>query len=280
MATLINKAPNRKNILLPLCGNSIRSHLLELKIEESIHIDVFSTLSSTSDYLSQTYFTKQRESNAYHLCLAEEQTAGRGRFGHQWWSPAGVNLYLSLYCPHVRWRKEYDALSLWCLIALTELLERHGVNNIQLKWPNDICSDNKKLGGILIERKSEQIIIGVGLNVAMSSLETDCSFPSVNSWVDLLMLHPDWCMNRNELAANVFKVLQETLHGLESNSLHNLENSWAKHDAMLGKKVKFTYQEKPCHGTMCGIDEEGLAKIKIDEKILHLHSAHVCDIKL
>ncbi len=278
--TRLNKITHRKDILPPLCKETIGKHLNRLTIDEPVLIDVFSQISSTNDYLSQLYFGNRQENDAYHICVAEEQTAGRGRFGHQWWSPAGVNLYLSVYCPHVTWRDDYEALSLWGLIAIAELLGQQGVSNIQLKWPNDICSDNRKLGGMLIERKSEQLIIGIGLNVAMSSVETNSELPASNNWVDLLSLHPSWNMSRNELAANVFKVLRDILLKLENSTIQGLEHSWAKYDALLGKEIKFTYQDKRCSGTMSGVDEKGMIKIKTNEKILHLHSAHVCDIKL
>jgi len=280
MATLNNIRSNRKDILLPLCKVATGRHLNELSIDEAVLIDVFPKLSSTNDYLSQKYFINRQQNNSYHICLAEEQTAGRGRFGHQWWSPAGVNLYLSIFCPHVDWRDDYEALSLWCLIAIAELLEQHGVTNIQLKWPNDICSDNKKLGGILIERKSEQLIIGIGLNVAMSIAEAKDELPSSNTWVDLLSLNSSWSMSRNELAANVFKVSRDVLLKLENSTMQSLESSWAAYDVLFGKKIKFTYQDKQCSGTMNGVDEKGLIKIKTEEEILHLHNAHVRDIKL
>lgn len=281
MVTLINKSSNCKDIMQPLQRDAIRKYIWELDIADVLKIDVFSKLSSTNDYLSQKYFKSRQEKNAYHICVAEEQTQGRGRFGHQWWSPAGVNLYLSIFCPHADWREEYEALNLRCLLAVAKLLERQGVTNIQLKWPNDICRDNNKLGGILIERKSQQLIIGIGLNVAMSTAEASRIERNViKPWVDLLSLCPNWAMNRNELAANLFKEVRETLLSIENNSLDSLVTSWSKYDAMLGKKVYFTYQDKSCRGTVHGIDEKGLVKIKVHGKVLHLHSAHVCDIKL
>ena len=97
--------------------------------------------------------------NQIEVCVAEQQTQGRGRYGHQWVSPASANLYLSMLWPLSKLARavdgsdrdganKLDTLSLWLLIAIARLLEQHGCTDIQLKWPNDLCVRNKKLAGI------------------------------------------------------------------------------------------------------------------------------------
>jgi BirA family biotin operon repressor/biotin-[acetyl-CoA-carboxylase] ligase len=104
--------------------------------------------------------------------LADEQTAGRGRFGRRWIAPAGVNLSLTLLL-----RPEADALERLSMVAALGVADgvrrSTGVEPV-FKWPNDLQVDGRKLAGILIEAelsgaRPELALVGVGLNV---NLET------------------------------------------------------------------------------------------------------------
>ncbi|HEX7025963.1 MAG TPA: biotin--[acetyl-CoA-carboxylase] ligase, partial [Gammaproteobacteria bacterium] len=105
------------------------------------------------------------------VCLAEQQTAGRGRRGRSWQSPYGTSLALSLM-----WRFEAGAaalagLSLATGVVVAESLEQAGAAGLQLKWPNDLVWQGRKLGGILLEVAGDvtgpcYVVIGIGLNIA------------------------------------------------------------------------------------------------------------------
>lgn len=102
------------------------------------------------------------------LLVAERQTAGRGRLGRSWASGAGDALTFSLALPLAP--PDWSGLSLAVGVAVAESLHPR----VQLKWPNDVWLDGRKLGGILIETASfagdtaapRHAVIGVGLNVA------------------------------------------------------------------------------------------------------------------
>ena len=99
-----------------------------------------------------------------YAVLAERQTAGRGRYGRQWDSPAG-NLYLSLLL-RPRHTLNFSCYSFVAALALADtvkyFLPQAPVN---LKWPNDVLLDGKKVGGILLETVADGVVIGMGLNV-------------------------------------------------------------------------------------------------------------------
>lgn len=272
----VDNAKKCKAILMPLRVQDIRKNLSSLGVEDISNIQVFSSLSSTNDYLLE----KESNSKQIAVCLAEQQTQGRGRYGHQWVSPLAVNLYLSISWPMQARELQHDALSLWLLIALAGVLERNGCKNIQLKWPNDICVQNKKLAGVLIERKvgksKNNLIIGVGLNVAMSLAEE----VSIDApWIDLLMIKPDWSSSRNEIAASVVAALCDTLSKHEKNKLQDLNSAWSRYDMLFNKEVSFLYKEDNRKGWVKGIDELGQIVIEIDGKLESLHSAHTNEIK-
>jgi BirA family biotin operon repressor/biotin-[acetyl-CoA-carboxylase] ligase len=102
---------------------------------------------------------------------AERQTAGRGRQGRAWESPAG-NLYASTL---VRLRASDPppaTLALVAAVALEETVQTHGVR-ATLKWPNDLLVDGAKLSGILLEREGDAVVIGMGVNIAHCPAGTD-----------------------------------------------------------------------------------------------------------
>ena len=274
---LNNKSAKAESILPPMCADSIRNYLANHGVDNIESIEVLSSVTSTNDYLAQKEFIHK---NKISICIADQQTQGRGRFGHRWWSPPGVNLYLSMLWPLKKWGKEYETLGLWLLIAIAGLLEQLGFASVQLKWPNDICVQNKKLGGILIERRSNHtrqcLIIGMGLNIAMSKVSNLQSEPA---WVDLISIKPDWTMSRDEFAAQVITSLKKILVKLENNSLDNLSSVWSRYDVMYQRKIEFTYQNQRTTGVAKGIDELGQIIIEVNEEILHLHSAHVSEIR-
>lgn len=106
------------------------------------------------------------------VCTAEQQSAGRGRRGRTWVSPFARNLYLSVAWRYHQGAAALEGLSLAVGVAVARALAANGLPAVQLKWPNDVIFRGAKLGGVLLEMTGDaagvcQIVVGVGLNVAM-----------------------------------------------------------------------------------------------------------------
>lgn len=135
-------------------------------------VEVLPTIDSSNTELLRR---ARRAPLAPTLLIAEEQTAGRGRLGRQWYSGAGDVLALSLGLPFAP--RDWSGLSLAVGVAVAEGLQPHwpaqgsGVARIQLKWPNDLwLSDGRKLAGILVETATDTtgqrcLVVGIGLNL-------------------------------------------------------------------------------------------------------------------
>ena len=263
---------------MPLKADIIQDYLAKQDIKIEYRIDVLPSVTSTNDYLAEHGHACVEK---VVVCIADRQTQGRGRFGHRWWSPPGVNLYMSMQWDLQIWKKRYEVLGLWLLIAIAELLENLGVAGVKLKWPNDICAGEKKLGGVLIERKTNQmhnrLVIGVGLNVAMSLVEDLNEKPG---WTDLISAHPEWSLCRNELTACVIGTLTQVLDTLDVKDPDALLSAWSRYDLMGNQKVEFLYQNRRMKGIAQGIDSEGRLLMHVGGKRLHLHSAHVQELRL
>ncbi|WP_452598569.1 biotin--[acetyl-CoA-carboxylase] ligase, partial [Pontimicrobium sp. MEBiC01747] len=113
----------------------------------------------------------------YTVVVTKKQTNGRGQMGTVWDSEAFKNLTFSVYKTHINIKLEQQFyISIVTALSLVKTLKTLGVNKIQIKWPNDILSENKKICGVLIENVIKQTalsssIIGVGLNVNQTNFE-------------------------------------------------------------------------------------------------------------
>ena len=135
-------------------------------------IEVFDELPSTNSYL------KDEGNRAKHissvlceglLILAEHQTAGRGQRNRVWQTKPGENLTFS-FCFHPHQLKRLPSLTLLVAVACAEAIEKLIKIPIDIKWPNDLFADGRKISGILIEsallgNKVENLVVGIGLNV-------------------------------------------------------------------------------------------------------------------
>lgn len=190
------------------------------------------------------------------VCIADCQTAGRGRRGRQWQSPRGQNLYLSLGLTFRGSFAMLDGLSLVLGVAVAEALERQGVGSVGLKWPNDIFLGGSKLAGILVELQGEleegviQVVAGIGLNVHMTEVAgVD------QSWNSLARAMPEKDWNRNELAAALIGAILGATDRFAAEGFGGFRDSWQARDIFAGKALVATQGE--LSGTGRGIDDHG-----------------------
>ncbi len=130
----------------------------------------FATLGSTNDHLKQ-----MSDAPEFTCVVADEQTAGRGRRDRVWHSSPGEGLYLSLLLIPPKFAMKIPLLSLMSAVAVAETLIGRGVAGVDIKWPNDVLVNDRKLCGILIEAISNavgskganetRVIVGIGVNL-------------------------------------------------------------------------------------------------------------------
>jgi BirA family biotin operon repressor/biotin-[acetyl-CoA-carboxylase] ligase len=125
----------------------------------------FTTLRSPSDTLKS-----MSDAPAFTVVTADEQTAGRGRRDRSWYSPPGDGLYLSILLRPVAPVLSPSLISLLAAIAVAETIIDLGVREVDIKWPNDVLIDGRKVCGILAEgatsgNQSSCIVVGIGVNL-------------------------------------------------------------------------------------------------------------------
>lgn len=132
-------------------------------------------IDSTNDFLKA--LASKEELDNFTVVTAENQTKGKGQMGSKWQSESGKNLIMSALVKDFLFNnEEVFNLSIIVSLAVIETLKSLDISNLSIKWPNDIMSYNKKIGGILIENtiKSDGRIVsvvGLGLNVNQTNFD-------------------------------------------------------------------------------------------------------------
>ena len=220
-------------------------------------LNVYPQLSSTNDYVLNAM---KSESHSGCVCFAESQTQGRGRQGRQWISPFGANIYLSFSWVFENGFASLSGLSLVIGIAVVRALNQLGIQDVGLKWPNDIYWKHQKLGGILIEISGESsgactAIVGLGLNLYLPPKEaTTIDQP----WVDLEKIHSNASYSRHELASVLIIQLLSVSASFEEKTFKQYVLEWQNYDCMKGREVSVYRGEQRFDGIVIGIDENGL----------------------
>lgn len=137
----------------------------------------FDRIGSTNDYLMNL------EGAHGAVCLAGEQSAGRGRRGNRWQAPYGSSVLMS-----IGWRlnpRRAQGLSLACAVAVRRALKKVGVENVRLKWPNDLFLRNAKFAGLLVELSDKKCVVGLGMNIKIDEAQTQSPERTSLPWTDL-----------------------------------------------------------------------------------------------
>ncbi len=233
----------------------ILADLSEAARAELSGLEVFPTLDSTNTYLVRG---ANRGQASGAVCLAEQQTAGRGRRGRHWVTPFEASLALSLLWRFDASPQALSGLSLVTGIAVARALEGVGVLEVGLKWPNDVWWRERKLGGILLESggaaNQVYVVAGVGVNVALplrDAAQID------QPWVDLQEILRGAPVARNRLAAVLINELIAAFRQFQQQGFVGFVTEWARFDRVAGRPVRVHLPDVAFAGIARGVDETG-----------------------
>jgi len=259
MIEVVNKNPLDKEKILSKLSNEFRSKVI---------LEVFDTISSTNDYLLRKEKNKNKD---IKICIAEEQTKGRGRRGKSWISPKFKNIYFSL---NSYFKKEdLSGLSIAVALSVSKVLTKINVMSL-IKWPNDLLVGNKKICGILIETAKvgelTKVVIGIGINVNMEYSELiDQEWTSIK-------LEKKQSVDRNSIITEMINQLCITLNKFEQEEFDYFLKRFTSLDLLRDKE--FTLKDKPNETFIGkGIDDKGLliAQNLKDQRIVKFSSGEV-----
>lgn len=220
--------------------------------------------SSTHDDLKQ--LLEQAPGHSLHAgtaVVAEMQTAGRGRRGKQWLSPFGTNLYASFYWPLEDGLNSALGLSVAVGICLAEMLEKQGIADVSVKWPNDVYIGGQKVAGILVELEGQptgegHALIGIGLNLAMPErfrASIDQPFTDIQRYQD----EP---LDRHHWAGLLVNQVRGVLAEFSRTGLAPFVVKWRRLDHFYGQPVCVLLGQHAQYGIAQGIDDHGALLVR------------------
>jgi BirA family biotin operon repressor/biotin-[acetyl-CoA-carboxylase] ligase len=223
--------------------------------------EIFDQIDSTNRYLVER---SQHNGLSGSVCFAEHQTAGKGRRGRQWVSPYGSNIYLSILWRFQQGPAAISGLSLAIGVAVIRALKQHEISDIGLKWPNDIYSQGKKLGGILVEVSGEtdgpcSAVIGLGLNLFLPENEAE---GITQAWTDLTTITGQSRLLRNQLSGTLLNHLLPIIAEFENTGIQAYLDEWRSYDCLSGKSATLFIGQQQFEGIVQGIDDNGMLLIE------------------
>ena len=241
------------------------SSLVDL-LPKDLECHFFDSIESTNLFLSNRPFT-----NKVQLCLAREQTQGKGQYGRQWESQKDSSILFSI---RRNFPQECDlnGLSLVVGLAIVKVLEKEClVEGFKIKWPNDIYFEGKKLAGVLLESqiqsKNQSVVIGVGINYVL-----DQSMTFEIPWTDLAKITktlPDIKLLTAEIINNIL-VMSEHFSAF---GFDDFQSDWKRYDMLQGKRVKCTDLKDSFEGEVLGVSSKGALKIFTKDGVKELYSS-------
>ena len=202
------------------------------------------------------------------LCLAEKQSAGRGRQGKIWVAPESGSILLSM---GLKLDTRFSsALSLVSGLALVGSLKEQGVTGLSLKWPNDVLLDHRKLAGILVEVSGTRCVLGIGVNVHIPALTGNAID---QPWTDLVSR--GYRTDRDRLVASIVLHHERLLHEYLAVGFERLADEWNRCHAHANQSVRVLSAGKTIHGIALGVNHRGELLVEKDGAVIAVNSGRV-----
>jgi BirA family biotin operon repressor/biotin-[acetyl-CoA-carboxylase] ligase len=227
--------------------------------------------STNSDLLANKKLYKKSGT----VLFAEKQLKGKGRKDRTWQSAKGLNLTFSiLLTKDIVSELNINQLNLAASLTVALSIENLYQLRTELKWPNDVFINSKKVAGILIETtvkgsKIERVVVGFGINLNQIVFQGDFNYPPTS-----LKLESKVNIDRELVLAEVLNTFEELLMKLQVQPDSILEE-WRNKCKMIGDKITITDGEKSTSGTFYDIDDNGYLLLKKNDVIEKIHFGDV-----
>jgi len=188
------------------------------------------TASTQSDLVA---CVRAGDARAGDVVVAEFQSAGRGRLTRTFDAPKSSALLFSLYIEPQRNRDDWGWIPLIAGVSVAQILSQF---NAQVKWPNDILINNKKVAGLITEVIGDGVVIGIGINVAMQPSELPV--PTATS----IFIEGGQSLTRNQLLPDLLKIFETNFMNWDCGS-DEIKATYSQKSATIGRKVRVEYPD-------------------------------------
>ena len=228
----------------------------------------FDEIDSTQNYALQIS-NNTNENGA--IIIAEKQTHGKGRLNRKWYSPEG-GIWLSVIIHPELQISDATIIPLAASLALCESIKKVHKIKTDVKWPNDITIDDKKVAGMLIDtsiqgNKVENLVLGIGINFAVNIQQIEKRLKNSPNFYGVTSLFPE--KNRPskiELLVQFLLELEKVINSLIKGKNAQIIRDWSKHTNMFGKAISVNTGNGKISGIAKKIDSDGALIIKTGTK--------------
>ena len=226
-------------------------------------VRVFEETSSTHDVVEKLARDGVKEGV---VVFAESQTKGRGRLGRKWLSPPRQGLWFSvLLRPDLR-PQAATQLTVVAATALARAIRQHTGLVPEIKWPNDILLQGRKVAGVLTELSAEldhikYVILGIGVDVNQTAAEFP---PELRKLATSLRLEAGRVLNRAELAAAILRELDHDYARIRRHEFPQLADEWEGQCVTLGRRVRIHIGGRIVQGRAEALDEDGALLLRTE----------------
>lgn len=278
----IESIPQRGYRLRRLAANDLHPSWLEILLEQcpwGHPVLYWEELPSTQDVIKQMARNGAPEGV---LCLAEEQIAGRGRLGRQWVSPPRGGIYMSILTRPRMTPARVQLLNLAAGLAVRRALRDLFGLEVQLKWPNDLLWNERKICGILSETASEAdrvhfAVTGIGLN---ANIPEDRFPAEINRKATSLALLLGRDVHRGEVVAAVVRDFYDRIRALEAvDGPDLLVAEYRRHCHTLGREVRVITDRGDLLGVAEDVDSAGALVVSTDTGRITFGAADVVHLR-
>ena len=254
-----------------LSDKEILQELINLHHPIEWHIQTMECTTSTND-LAKNYANQHSTTPA--IFISEEQTAGRGRLGRVFVSPAKTGLYISLCLFPTAPMEDLSLITCATAVAYLETIQQLTGKSLDIKWVNDLFYREKKVGGILTEvisdfesQQVQALIVGIGINL----IDSPQSFPEelhsiVGSIFSSKEEYDESSFNRNHFIATF---LEKWTFYYQNLSKREFISTYKEHSNVIGKFVNVFEGNQTYSAYAKDIDENGHLVVEKEDNSLH-----------
>ena len=226
-------------------------------------VQVFKQTTSTNDIIERLARDGVKEGVAV---FAESQTKGRGRLGRRWVSPAGKGLWFSVLLRPPMLPQEVTRLTVASATALRRAIQEQTGLSPQIKWPNDILVQGRKVAGILTELSAEldrvrYVVLGMGVDVNLSLAEFPAELRKTSGSLKMALGRP---VPRAELAVAILRQLDDDYARVCAGDFGSVADEWEKHCATLGHRVVIRAGGGQTSGRAEALGEDGALLLRTE----------------
>jgi BirA family biotin operon repressor/biotin-[acetyl-CoA-carboxylase] ligase len=211
------------------------------------------------------------------IVISDMQEKGKGRNGKIWTSPCACNVYMSIILKPKFNPEVAHGMTILAAVSVADAILEVTSLRPQIKWPNDILINSKKVSGILTEMSTqnkiiEYIIVGIGINVNLmeDNIAEDIKDKATSLYIEKSKLFKNdaYPINRNKLIVSFLNKFDKYYEIFLSTGLSSILQSYQKYFEMIGKTVEISLENKKIKGQVVGIDSKGALLVKTGENEL------------